>query len=214
MPNKKKRIIDFTEETIDALPLSKRTSEIHFDRERTYWGVRKTLGNPRPFYVVKIGKSHIEAAAKHGRKLSHTISLGNMPLDEAREMAIKTWGEINGYRLSSPIPDYRPDVVPEAILGNRETVENPNYDRLMSVLMDAYSQAASGKGADRHGFGLNFEDQDMIEVTDRVGLGFPLGQAIKKLSEGRRLDRTKAKKEFLGAIVYIAGAIIWMDKQE
>jgi hypothetical protein len=214
MANPKKRVIDFTEETLAALPKSEHTSVVYYDRSRQYWCARKTAASGQPTFMVKTTKAIREAALRRGQRLGTKVNLGTIPLDEARELAIKTWEELNGYRTSSPIPEYRKGVVPEAILDDRETIENPNYDLLQSVLMDAYEQAASGKGADRHGFGLNFEDQDMIEVTNRVGLGFPLGQAIKKLSEGKRLDRAKAKKEFLGAIVYIAGAIIWMDKQE
>lgn len=214
MPNLKKRVIDMTQDNVDAIVPTKRHDLIHYDRSRPYWGVRKSIGNPVPVYVVKIRKQHIEAARRRGRKLTNTIVLGSMPLEDARILAAKTWEEVNDYRISDAIPDYKAGTTPESILDDRPQVENPNYDRLMSILMDAFEQASAGKGAERHGFGLNFEDQDMIEVTNRVGLGFPLGQAIKKLSEGKRLDRAKAKREFLGAIVYIAGAILWMDQQE
>lgn len=217
---KKQKFMDITEEGVAAMPVARHHHDVWWDRELQYFGVKKSkLGDHTPDYFIKLTKKQRDALeVAHGKPYTKEFHIGKVPLADARKMAVSMWEQaqaavISGAAIMGPIPDGKDGIVPEAILADRETVENPNYDALMSILMDAYQQAASGKGADRHGYGLNFEDQDMIAVTDRVGLGFPLGQAIKKLSEGRRLDKASARKEFLGAMVYIAGAILWMDKQ-
>lgn len=92
------------------------------------------------------------------------------------------------------------------------------YAPLAAVLDGALMQAARGKGAERHGNGLPFMDQPMLAITRMVGLGFPLGQCIKKSQEARgmaqRGDRDAARRELLGAIVYIAGAVLALDAED
>lgn len=87
----------------------------------------------------------------------------------------------------------------------------PGYDSLLEVLIRAYDQAASGKGAERHGQDKPFEDQPMQKLIDLYGVGFSLGQAGKKAQESMRLDHDAAIRELLGAINYIAGTIIHME---
>ena len=82
------------------------------------------------------------------------------------------------------------------------------YEQLAAVLQDAYDQAAKGKGAARHGTGKPFHEQPMQDLIRLYGPGFALGQAAKKMQESQRMDRDAAERELLGAIVYIAGAII------
>lgn len=82
------------------------------------------------------------------------------------------------------------------------------YEQLAAVLQDAYDQAAKGKGAARHGTGKPFHEQPMQDLIALYGPGFALGQAGKKMQESQRMDRGAAERELLGAIVYIAGAII------
>lgn len=82
------------------------------------------------------------------------------------------------------------------------------YEQLAAVLQDAYDQAAKGKGAARHGTGKPFHEQPMQDLIRLYGPGFALGQAGKKMQESQRMDRDAAERELLGAIGYIAGAII------
>ena len=91
---------------------------------------------------------------------------------------------------------------------------NYGYEGLALVLKDALEQAQSGKGAERHGEHGTFSEQPVMTVTEQVGLGFPLGQAMKKIIESQRTGITPeaAKAERLGAIVYIAAAIL-ADKE-
>ena len=90
----------------------------------------------------------------------------------------------------------------------------PGYESLRRTLDDAYEQAAHGKGAERHGNGLPFDRQPMQHLISDHGLGFATGQAAKKASEALGMDHGAARRELLGAIVYLAGAIVWMDRQE
>ena len=85
------------------------------------------------------------------------------------------------------------------------------YESLDNVLSRAFMQAAHGKGADRHGQDLPFHEQPMQQLIKLYGLGFALGQAGKKMQEAQRMDTEKAVHELLGAIVYIAGAVIALE---
>lgn len=88
------------------------------------------------------------------------------------------------------------------------------YDGLRSVFDAALAHAAEGKGKERHANGRPFDRQPMMEISRMVGPGFPLGQAIKKAQESigmlGRGEAGAAESELLGAINYLAGAILLM----
>ena len=87
------------------------------------------------------------------------------------------------------------------------------YEKLTDVLYKAYRQAAHGKGKERHATdGMAFEDQPMSSINKTLGSidGF-LYQAAKKAQEARRLPAPRAQAELLGAINYLAGAVIALD---
>lgn len=90
------------------------------------------------------------------------------------------------------------------------------YERLHDILYQAIHQAAYGKGKERHSSGEPFEDQPICVVARWVGIGAQLGQAIKKTRESSRLLNIKgpeaAKFELLGAINWIAAAIILLEE--
>ncbi len=90
------------------------------------------------------------------------------------------------------------------------------YSELQKVLTEAYEQAAKGKGAERHANGKPFQDQPIIRIAEDVGVGFPAGQAMKKIREavgasGQHPER--AIKDLLGAINYTAATIILLRKE-
>ena len=89
------------------------------------------------------------------------------------------------------------------------------YDALQHVLEAAYRQASEGKGADRHANGRSFADQPILRISEMLGAGFPIGQAMKKSQEAcsmsRRGEHEKAQHELLGAIVYLAAAHILLE---
>lgn len=92
----------------------------------------------------------------------------------------------------------------------------PGYETLASVLHRAYAQAAEGKGKERHADDKPFDRQPMQLIADRRGIGFILGQADKKSEEAQgmleRDERDRAIHELLGAIVYLAGSIIYIER--
>jgi hypothetical protein len=88
------------------------------------------------------------------------------------------------------------------------------YELLDDVLARAYRQAAAGKGMERHAAGEPFHEQPMQSISDLVGVGFCIGQAIKKSHESQRLPRDMAVAELLGAINYLAGAVIFIERSQ
>lgn len=89
------------------------------------------------------------------------------------------------------------------------------YDRLKEVLTRAFNQAATGKGAARHGQDLPFEQQPMQTLSRSLGSNVGLlYQAAKKAQESLRLDREHAVFELLGAINYLAGAVIFLEDRD
>ncbi|MBM7454525.1 hypothetical protein HNR62_000354 [Oceanisphaera litoralis] len=88
------------------------------------------------------------------------------------------------------------------------------YESLANVLNKAYLQAATGKGKERHAVDRPFDQQPMQVISDLVGSADGLiYQAIKKAQESQRLPEGRDVAELLGAIVYLAGAIIYKEKQ-
>lgn len=89
------------------------------------------------------------------------------------------------------------------------------YDDLWLILREAMLQSATGKGLERHGeVGVPFVSQPICTITRDVGLGFPLGQSLKKVRESKRLSWLASRRELLGAIVYTAAAVIVGDEKE
>ena len=95
-----------------------------------------------------------------------------------------------------------------------------------TVLEEVCDQVFNGKGEERHGHGLPLECQPWKTITDNVGSGFVLGQAMKKLMELKTFtpkDDTKEerdrairawKREALGAIVYTVMAIMYKEYEK
>lgn len=91
----------------------------------------------------------------------------------------------------------------------------PGYEKLADVLQRAYGQAAHGKGKERHQVaGEPFEEQVMQDMARRFGVGSLLGQAFKKSEESQRLAHDASVRELLGAIVYLAGAVIAKERSQ
>lgn len=100
---------------------------------------------------------------------------------------------------------------------NTTTLQEDGYDDLAAVLAAAFYQAARGKGKERHANALPFNQQPMQQIARRRGIGFILGQADKKSEEAQgMLERGSVaafEHEILGAIVYLAGAVIFARQQ-
>ena|SRR5688572_9970821 len=99
----------------------------------------------------------------------------------------------------------------------RLTVE-PEYTELAEVLDEALAQAQNGKGKERHAAaGERFIDQQIVQLGEWMGAeGSTHGnvfQASKKALESTRLPRERARAELLGAINYLAAAVLILDRQ-
>lgn len=88
------------------------------------------------------------------------------------------------------------------------------YETLAAVLACALDQAAEGKGKERHAQSdTPFHKQPMCEIARMVGVGYQTGQAMKKTQEAMRLPAGKDEAELLGAINYLAGAVIILREE-
>lgn len=95
-------------------------------------------------------------------------------------------------------------------------LDAPEYDGLARVFARAFNQASNGKGMERHGgAGVPFENQPMTVINAMLGStdGF-IYQAIKKSVESKRLPSQRAVAELLGAINYLAGAVLALERSQ
>jgi hypothetical protein len=90
------------------------------------------------------------------------------------------------------------------------------YKVLKEIFDEAYERASTGKGAERHGLGLPFEQQPILQIQRACGsIHFPIGQILKKAPELLRFDTAKAKQnELLDIMVYAAGAYLYLEEQK
>lgn len=98
----------------------------------------------------------------------------------------------------------------------RRLTVRPEYSELARVLDDAIAQAQDGKGRERHaGDGEAFEDQQIVQLGEWLdSTAFAVGQACKKAIESLRLPPDRARAELLGAINYLAAAVIQSERRE
>jgi len=89
------------------------------------------------------------------------------------------------------------------------------YESLAAVLDQALEQAQGGKGAERHASGEPFVEQPIVSICEDLGgPQFAIGQAQKKSREALRLPHHRARAELLGAINYLAAAVIVLDRAQ
>lgn len=86
------------------------------------------------------------------------------------------------------------------------------YHRLARALLGAYTQAAWGKGRERHANDLPFHHQRMQTIAQGQGSAAGLiYQVCKKAQESQRLAPLDRVRELHGVIVYAAGAIVFEE---
>jgi hypothetical protein len=90
---------------------------------------------------------------------------------------------------------------------------DPNYASLARVLELAHSQAATGKGHERHVTANEPFEEQLICWIQRQGFDFCSAQAVKKAHEALRLPPEAAIRELLGAINYLAAAVIVLEEK-
>lgn len=92
----------------------------------------------------------------------------------------------------------------------------PGYEHLAAILDEALAQAQSGKGKERHASGEPFEEQPIIQLGEWMGgsTAFCVGQACKKAIESTRLDDDGAERNLLGAMNYLAAAVMTIRRRK
>lgn len=102
-----------------------------------------------------------------------------------------------------------------APMSNERVAATDGYESLAAVLNDAIEQAKAGKGMARHACrGERYEDQQIVQFGEWMGsTHFAIGQACKKSIESTRLPYERARAELLGAINYLAAAVIVLDRR-
>lgn len=93
----------------------------------------------------------------------------------------------------------------------------PGYELLANVLDEALAQAQVGKGKQRHAnLGEAFHDQQIVKLGEWMGgsTAFCVGQACKKALESTRLRDADAEVDLLGAINYLAAAVILIRQRK
>ena len=79
-----------------------------------------------------------------------------------------------------------------------------NYATLRTVFDAALQDASEGKGKERHATPEQLESQ-VSPTIEKWGLGYCLGQAVKKIVE---YERTGVELELLGALNYIGMKLV------
>lgn len=208
------RMVDITDEFVNNLPAPISNSDTWYDKTLPRLACARSLSKGAAV------RFQFRISADERRALGLMTGTPYIPMKAKTVAEARTEYNACADRVAQAMSIMKPQPEsPEDILKPRPNEEHPQYERLMSVLLDAYAQATSGKGVERHqgseegDGGVSFEKQDMMKVMERVGQGFALGQAIKKIVEGNRLPWRKAREEFLGAIVYVAGAVVHGDRK-
>ena len=203
------KVVEFTDAWLKTLPEPTSYADVFWDTVCPRLTVIKAKRGV--LFRVKLRKGERRALGITSN--AHLTTLGyDMPVETAREKyrellkAAEEGRALYGTETTAEM---------EKLMRPAKPRTDRSYETLMSVLMDAYAQASSGKGLHRHSDGQPFEEQDMQRIIEATSIDFALGQAIKKMLEARRGEiRLPTKRaELLGAIVYIAGAIVAIDKQ-
>lgn len=96
-------------------------------------------------------------------------------------------------------------------VANGAVLSAPGYKSLADIFRRAFDQAAHGKGKERHASDVPFEKQSMQTICGQVGVSHATGQAIKKTVESAGLPHDQKVAELLGAMVYLAGAVLFLE---
>lgn len=170
------------------------------------------------FTIWRGGEQPAETIGKIVEYELRTGEGGVAPAAALHWLHIDSSSDITAYKVVEAAVESQPAVGidPGEPGGDRHVVSveiPPGYDKLFDVLMQAFKQAAGGKGKERHArAGVAFEDQPMSTINKQLGsIDGLIYQAHKKSLESKRLPDGRAQAELLGAINYLAGAVIALD---
>lgn len=90
------------------------------------------------------------------------------------------------------------------------------YEALQKVFVEAFKQAAVGKGKVRHANDKAFTEQPILSIARMVGVGGTTFQVMKKAQEAASMhqkgDSTAAVAELYGVMVYAATTVIYIQE--
>jgi hypothetical protein len=144
--------------------------------------------------------------------------MGNGLVDAALDAIRRENGECAWGHVDNPCRFARGHAGPhsfEAAASGQRRAIVPGYEQLAKVLDDALAQAQAGKGKERHaGEGEAFHDQQIVQLCEWMGsTQGDVFQAAKKAIESTRLPPARAEAELLGAINYLAAAVLVIRRQ-
>lgn len=207
------RIIDITDENVAKLPMEAvGGSDIYYDRTDTDFSVMIRRRGVRE-YQLRMDRLRREACGITAN--TPYVNLGKFAtVAEAREAYVTTRDEVlrkveefTKTNVGSVMRRHKKNS-PETSLEDRPDEIDPKYEPLLTVLMDALHYAASeGQGRKRH-----FVDHDIMQVMDRVGVNYGLGEAIKNILATKHVG-SGWRNALLGAIISLSAAIVWRDLQ-
>lgn len=152
--------------------------------------------------AVKRYEDAFDVALAPGRRVEH-LRVAKM----AAEIAFKKAAEGQG---NTAVGQFQSGCASVAVV--------PGYTGLLAVLVEALNQAQYGKGAERHNLTgkVPFERQRMQLISELIGsVDGMTYQACKKITEGVKLPTLERQvAELLGAIVYIAGMIVFLRNRQ
>lgn len=152
----------------------------------------------------------------------YTAGYGKKGLALLAALVAVTQGVKGNKELVEDEPRPKPELSPKPELKKPPAqtdrgLANDGYHPLFEVLTQALDQAQNGKGSERHANGLPFLHQPIMIETRSVGLGFPAGQARKKILEAINcceVQPNRAIADLLGAINYAAAAVIRIREKQ
>ncbi len=142
-----------------------------------------------------------------------TIRAHEQFIERTRQYLPKDVNPVTGLKYEVPDAPSSVDVLVKPLPLNHP-LELDGYDELRKVLAAAVEQASRGKGKERHATeGEAFEDQQIVQEGRWLGTNHgQIFQARKKAMESTRLPPDRARTELLGAIVYLAAAVILLPE--
>lgn len=169
-------------------------------------GCRAFITMNHLYVVAEVGDFGIKLFGVDPTKWWHPDRFEATEMIESNKVEIGIDGPIVGFIGDAKLT-LTGDEIPKDKLVSID--QDLKYLLLWNTLRDAWDQAANGKGKERHQKDDEpFEDQPICAFARRVGLGYPLGQAMKKIDEASRMEPEAAVMEILGAINYLAAAVI------
>ncbi len=164
-------------------------------------------------FAIKL-ESEMKTIRMHGDKepcaacLNREVPAHLDPCVSCVDFPVDPSGNPRGFAKYANFEPVRTPIDPVPV----QFVAPTGYAALADVMTRALEQASAGKGAQRHAQGQAFEQQPMQQLIRLYGVGFALGQAAKKAQEAQRLPTVERQvAELLGAINYLAGAVIALE---